>query len=63
VFAVGVLLLLVRSVCAETDALMHAAGFALTESGDVDTKVYEHAADRERSHIIRQCRAVDYSRQ
>jgi hypothetical protein len=39
VLAVGVLLLLVRSICAETDALLHAAGFALTGSRDVDTKV------------------------
>jgi hypothetical protein len=45
VFAVGVLLLLVRSVCAETDALMHAAGFALTGSGDVDTKVIGDPAE------------------
>jgi hypothetical protein len=45
VFAVGVLLLLVRSVCAETDALMHAVGFALTGSGDVDTKVIGDPAE------------------
>jgi hypothetical protein len=45
VLAVGVLLLLVRSVCAETDALMHAAGFAVTGSIDVDTKVIGDPAE------------------
>ncbi len=39
VFAVGVLLLLVQSVCAETDALMHAVRFALTGSDNADLKV------------------------
>ncbi len=39
VFAVGVLLLLVRSVWAESDVFMRAVGFALTGSDDADPKV------------------------
>jgi hypothetical protein len=45
VCAAGVLLLLVRPVCAEPDALVHAAGFALTGSGDVDAKLVGDPAD------------------
>jgi hypothetical protein len=45
VFAVAVLLFLVRSVCAETDALIHAAGFALTGSAKLDTKVIGDPAE------------------
>jgi hypothetical protein len=44
-FAVAVLLFLVRSVCAETDTLIHAAGFALTGSAKVDTKVIGDPAE------------------
>jgi hypothetical protein len=45
VFAVGVLLLLVSTVGAETDGLLHAPGFALTGSRDVDTKVIGDPAE------------------
>jgi len=39
VFAVGVLLLPVQSVCAETGALMHALSFALAGNDNADVKV------------------------
>lgn len=45
VFAVGILLLLISSVCAETDGLLHAAGFALTGSREVDTKMIGDRAE------------------
>jgi hypothetical protein len=44
-FALEILLLLVSSVCAETDALIHAAGFALTGSPKLDTKVIGDPAE------------------
>jgi hypothetical protein len=45
IFALEILLLLVCSVCAETDALIHAAGFALTGSAKLDTKVIGDPAE------------------
>jgi|SRR4029077_16932606 len=45
VLALEILLLLVSSVCAETDALIHAAGFALTGSAKLDTKVIGEPAE------------------
>ena len=45
VFAIGVKLLLISSVCAETGELMDAAGLALTGSRDVDTKMIGDPAE------------------
>ena len=45
VFAVGVVFLLGRSACAETDVFMRAVGFALTGSDNADLKVIGNRAN------------------